>query len=208
VCTAWRNLENNALSSLHLKLRKRLLSVCFQGGGGRVLYLPPSLLAGSVTIYAKTSVHFSPDSPIVYGFNPSGIVLYICLVNLYFYINAQDSETNPAGPKDKEDETAGEIEPTQTDSAEVAEPVTEPPGSSISSRCEALVSQLDVSLQLARDLASTCKSEADREAAGRAAVTVRERLADLGRAVDTLAPPPHPTSVTSLYGKVYQLKKS
>ncbi len=126
----------------------------------------------------------------------------------FLHLHAQDSETNPVGPKDTEDETAGEIEPKQTDSAEVAEPVTETPVSSISSRCEALVSQLDVSLQLARDLASACESEADREAAGRAAVTVRERLADLGRAVDTLAPPPQPTSVTSLYGKVYQLKKS
>ena len=75
-------------------------------------------------------------------------------------------------------------------------------------RCAALVAQLDASLQLARDLAAACQSEAaDREVAARAVEPVRQRLADLTAVVGGLAPPP-PTSVTSLYGKVYQLKKS
>ncbi len=52
----WRYLENNALSSLHKFLRNRQVIVC----GGELLQQPP--LAGSVTIYAKTTVDCSPDS--------------------------------------------------------------------------------------------------------------------------------------------------
>ncbi len=49
VCWAWRNLENNALSSLHKLLRNRLM------GRGRGYSI-----AGSVTINAKMPEHCSP----------------------------------------------------------------------------------------------------------------------------------------------------
>jgi hypothetical protein len=49
----WRTLENNALSSLHLLFRNRLVSV---SGVGVVVTPTPFSIAGSVTINAKRTV--------------------------------------------------------------------------------------------------------------------------------------------------------
>jgi hypothetical protein len=43
------------------------LCVCVTGERRWGLLYPPPLLAGSVTIYAKTTVNFSPDSSMEYG---------------------------------------------------------------------------------------------------------------------------------------------
>jgi hypothetical protein len=69
---AWRNLEKNALSSLHLLLLNRpenvCVCVCVLGGGvGGGIALHSTPLAGSVTFYAKTTVHCSPESSMVEG---------------------------------------------------------------------------------------------------------------------------------------------
>ena len=76
--------------------------------------------------------------------------------------------------------------------------------SSPAGRWAALLTQLDRSLELARDLAAASESEEATEVAR----TVQQRLADLSEVVGRLVPQPQPSSVTSLYGKVYQLKKS
>ncbi len=74
---------NNALSSLHEW--NWLVSVCVVGGGG-VVATPHPTLAGSITIYAKTTVHCSPDSSILcrlgsccvqFFIKGTGIVVYI-----------------------------------------------------------------------------------------------------------------------------------
>jgi hypothetical protein len=72
---AWRNLENNALSSLHKLLRNRLAGE----GVGSTPHPPPPVplnthsLAGSVKINAKTTVHCSPEPEFVNHLRSRGI---------------------------------------------------------------------------------------------------------------------------------------
>ncbi len=65
-------MENNALSSLHKLWRNRLVSV--RAGGEGALY-PPLQPAGSVTIYAKTTLHCSLDSSMISTHDLQGAVL-------------------------------------------------------------------------------------------------------------------------------------
>jgi hypothetical protein len=54
--------EQCIVACLHYLLRNRLLSVCVCVVGGGGCSPPPPPLAGSITIYAKTTVHCSPNS--------------------------------------------------------------------------------------------------------------------------------------------------
>ncbi len=131
------------------------------------------------------------------------------MVNVH--INLQDSEGQPScKTKENGDEAPIEAAPEAAaivGTVDAAAPEVRP----LAARCEDLLAQLDLSLQLARDLAASCDTftETDKVTAGQTAEAAQQRLADLGAAVARLVPPPpKPSTVTSLYGKVYQLKKS
>ena len=125
--------------------------------------------------------------------------------NHYNLCWVQDSEEKPSSmqeatgseiPAAEQISTSGDIQDIQTNTVS---PV---------SRWAALLVQLEATLQTAKDMAAaavSCESDADKETAK----AVQLRLAELGDIVGRLVPPPPPPStVTSIYGKVYQLKKS